>query len=850
MTLPRYHSYHKQMKLLSKPLIGNLIRLAFAGMGGILLITASLYLYLSPKLPSVETLKEVKLQTPLRIYSQDLQLIDEFGEQRRNPIPFEEIPQHLIQAILAAEDGRFYQHKGVDPVGLGRAVVRLLLSGGDKGGGGGSTITMQVARNYLLTRDQTFTRKFNEILLSFRIEDELTKEDILALYANKMFLGKRAYGIAAAANVYYGKSVEQLSLAQMAMIAGCFQLPTTQNPIANPEDSRDRRNWILSRMMELGYIEQAQYQLAIAEPVTATYHGVQTDLRAAYVSEMARLEAQSIISDLNRTEEAYQDKPLNLMSDGLRVYTTIDSRLQRSARESLRRGLMTYDWRHGYRGPERQYTDPEQWPGALQDTPVVGGLEPAIVTRVEEQQIELLTKSGEMVTFDWEQHLKETRRFATTNYHPKIKGTAETFSIGDLIRLKPMPAKEGIPQWALSQVPDAEAALVALSPKDGAIKSLVGGFDFDKSQYNRVTLAARQPGSNFKPFVYTTALERGMTAATTINGGPIAQKDSVLEDYWRPENDEGKVYGPTRLRKGLYRSLNTVSVRLLKNIGVNAAINGVARFGFNADELPRNGTLALGSHAVPPIQVATGYAAFANGGYLVQPYLIDRIEDVDGTVLYQANPQTVPQPEAEAPLNVAELEQELDNLDVWASNTDREGADTADTPFEPAATPKEAPRIIDAREAFIMDSILKDVIRKGTGRKALVLERRDIAGKTGTTNENKDAWFSGYSPHIVATAWVGFDDNASLGRNEYGGSAALPIWIDFMRTALYGLPDETRTQPDGLVRVRIDPETGKRVTPTHSGAIFEWFRREYLPPEPDADSEKSLDENLLNEELL
>ncbi|UTW45173.1 penicillin-binding protein 1A [bacterium SCSIO 12696] len=856
------------MKLPSKPLIGSLIRLTIAGIGGLLLIAASLYLYLSPKLPTVETLKAVKLQTPLRIYSQDSKLIGEFGQQRRNPIAYEDIPQNLVYAILAAEDSRFFEHKGIDPRGLARAVKQMVVSGQRQGGG--STLTMQVARNFFLSKKKEFTRKFNEILLSFRIEDELTKEEIFSLYANKMFLGKRAYGVQAAANVYYGKTIDELSLAQTAMIAVLFQLPSTQNPINDPDSSLERRNWILGRMHTLGRISEEDYQTAVAEPVTATYHGPRTELNAPYVSEMVRLEAKQIVANLNRSD-AYQDTPIDMMNDGLRIYTTLDSTLQKSARRSLRDGLVTYDQRHGYRGPERNYSDSEQWPQVLKDTPVVGDLIPAIVSNIQEQQLTLLIRSGELVTLNWEDDLKQVRGFITTNRYRKFKSVAEEFTVGDLVRLK-QKTRGG---WALSQIPRAQSALVALSPEDGAIRSLVGGFDFDQSQYNRITQAKRQPGSNFKPFIYTAALNSGMTAASTISGASISMADSLLEGYWQPENDGGEVYGETRIRKGLYKSLNTVSIRLLRTIGLNAAINGASRFGFDPNALPDNFTLALGSHAVPPLEVARGYAVFANGGYLIDPYLIERVEDVYGNILFQANPARVPQEIAEEEtqppesavdqLDLEQAEQELEQLgiDIWAqqNNSDsgqldeqpqQEAEADSSTESEAEAKPesKVAPRVIEPRIAYIMDSILKDVIRKGTGVKAKQLKRNDIAGKTGTTNDAKDAWFSGYSPHIVATAWVGFDDNSPLGSREYGGSAALPIWIEFMRTALRNQPDEPRLQPDGLVQVRIDPKTGKRVNSSHPGAVFEIFRREHLPPEPESSVGGNIERELLNEELL
>lgn len=811
------------MKLPSKPVVLNLCRLACACTGGALVVAASLYLYLSPKLPTVETLKEVKLQTPLRIYSQDSKLIGEYGEKRRNPVKYREIPTNFISAILAAEDDRFYRHRGVDFKGLMRAGVQLIKSGEIQSGG--STITMQVARNFFLSSEQTFVRKFNEILLSLRIEDELTKDEILTLYANKIYLGNRAYGIDAASQVYYGLKINELNLAQLAMIAGLPKAPSRYNPIANPERALIRRNWILGRMKELGYIDDTTYRNAVEQPVTASYHGYQAGLNAPYVAEMARQIGLDMASD-------------DLYTAGYRIYTTIDSGLQQAARKAVRDGLMTYDKRHGYHGPERRLKNPLEWQEILENTPNYGGLEPALVTVVGEQELTLQLKNGETATLGWQDGLEGLRLLITENRRSApIKTASDVFRAGDLIRVMAKQNEDGSSGWNLSQIPQAQAAIVALDPENGAIRSLVGGFDYYHSKFNRITQAQRQPGSNFKPFIYTAALESGLTAATTISGAPITIRDAALESYWRPENDAGRVFGPTRLRQGLYRSLNTVSIRLLRTIGIDRAIDSATRFGFDKDTLPRNATLILGSAAVPPIKIATGYAAFANGGYQVSPYLVDRIEDVNGNVIYQATPATVcrdcDKPAIAVISDDAELEIAVDDLATEL------GIDEETLADEPGAAAQEvmpelprAPRIIDPQTAYIMDSILKDVIKKGTGRKARVLNRNDIAGKTGTNNDARDAWFSGYSPHLVATAWVGFDDYSPLGRREYGGTAALPIWIDFMRDALNGESEIHHPQPDGLVMVRIDPDTGERVGPESANAIFELFRQDFLPPSP------------------
>ncbi len=816
------------MKKTHLKLLSYLLWFSFAVLGGLLVISGSLYLYLSPKLPSVESLRKVKLQTPLRIYSQDSQLIGEFGEKRRTPITFTDIPPLYVKALLSAEDDRFYEHGGVDVAGLLRAASQLITSGEIKTGG--STITMQVARNFFLTRKQTFTRKFNEILLALRIEDDLSKDEILTLYANKIYQGNRAYGIDAAAHVYYGKPIKELSLAQLAMIAGLPKAPSAYNPIANPDRALIRRNWILKRMLDLNYIDADTYQQAEAEPVSADYHGYNVELNAPYVSEIARKEIIEMVGDAAYT-------------DGYRVYTTIKGELQRSAQTAVQKGLLDYDQRHGYRGPEAQVIESEQWASILQKTPRYGKLTPAIVTEVKEQSLHILLGDNQHGEILWENGLKGLRKYNSPNSRSApIKSASKLFSQGDLIRVEAITDNPGIDdpdidspdkaknQWALTQLPKAQAAIVALNPEDGGIQALVGGFDFYQSHFNRITQAERQPGSNFKPFIYTTALENGFTAASILNDAPVVFEDKLLENTWRPENDSGKFYGPTRLRKALYLSRNLISIRILRSLGIKTAINGLDRFGFNTAVLPRDLSLSLGSHAVTPLEVATGYAILANGGYKVEPFLIDHIEDAEGNLVYQAAPLTVcrecdtkkTSPAQDGVANLKPLNSDnLSHLTIEQNNPLEAQQPTQVLPV--------APRVIDPQVAYIIDSILKDVIRKGTGKRARVLERSDISGKTGTTNGPKDAWFSGYSPHIAATAWLGFDENQLLGRREYGGSAALPIWIDFMKQALKGEPVITRPQPEGIVMVRIDPVTGLRVGPEHTSAIFEIFRKENVP---------------------
>jgi len=770
-----------------------LLRLSLLGSLAAVWLLAGVYLYLSPTLPDVETLRDVQLQTPMRVYTASGDLIGQFGEQKRNPLEYSEIPDTFVKALLAAEDDGFFQHSGIDLMGLGRAVSELLLTGAK--GSGGSTLTMQVARNYFLTLDRTFTRKFNEILLAVEIERRLTKQEIFELYANRVFLGHRAYGFEAAAQVYYGKSMHELSLAEHAMLAGIPKAPSRNNPLSSPENARERRNWILGRMRLLGYVDEMAYQAALIEPVEVRHHGARITLDAQHAAEMVRRQMLELYG-------------IGIYNDGYQVYTTLDSRLQKAAQASLETGLITYDQRHGYRGPERQLPDPrtlaplqendatvpEPWLETLSETPVIAGLIPAVVVRVDDSAARFVIADGSEHELLWENGLRQANPYLNENARGRApQSPADVVSRGDVVRVN-QPDGDA---WHLAQIPAAQAALVALQPDNGAILSLVGGIGFEQSKFNRATQAQRQPGSNFKPFIYSAALAAGYTPASIINDAPIVLEDTSLEGIWRPENDGGKFYGPTRLRWALTQSRNLVSIRLLQQMGVGAAIDYAEDLGFDTSNFPRNLSLALGTQSMSPLDVARGYAILANGGYAVTPHIINRIEDSAGELLFEARPPTV--------------------CDACA------GAEA-----QPESLPP-APRVMDERVNFLVNDILRDVIRLGTGRRALALKREDIAGKTGTTNGPMDAWFSGFNRDVVATSWVGFDGYTPLGRREFGGTAALPIWISFMREALQDRPERLLPVPNGITSVRIDPETGLLAGSAQSNALFEYFRAENVP---------------------
>ena len=761
--------------------------------------------YLVPRLPSIEILKDVRLQVPLRVYTRNERLVAEFGEKRRTPVTLEEVPDKLVKALLAAEDDRFFEHPGVDWQGLTRAVMHLLRTG--EKGPGGSTITMQVARNFFLSREKTYLRKLNEILLALKIERELDKKEILELYLNKIFLGHRAYGVGAAAQTYYSAGLDDLSLAQLAMIAGLPKAPSRFNPIVNPERALTRRGYVLGRMRELKFIDEEEFQGAMAAPVTARLRGLIVEVEAPYVAEMVRSFVESRYG-----AEAY--------TSGYRVITTLDSRLQETANASLREGLLEYDARHGYKGPELNFPLPSgssAMDELLADIPDVGNLAAAIVTHVEERTVTAYTSAHGAVVIPWT-GLSWARPYVNENRRGKEPGAvADILQVGDLIRIRMQDD-----HWHLAQVPQVEGALVALDPLDGAIRALVGGFDFYKSKFNRVTQAERQPGSSFKPFVYSAALARGYTAASIINDAPVVFDDPGLEAAWRPENYSGKFFGPTRLREALTRSRNLVSIRLLRAVGISSAIDHVRQFGFDTQRLPRNLSLALGSGGVTPLELARGYAVFANGGYRVEPFFVERMEELDGAVAFRASPVRVctscegqvegaPSHDSEGP-------------SVQPRSAGNEAANSV-----PQSSLQVAQRVVDVQNVWIMNSMMRDVIKRGTGRRAMALGRTDLSGKTGTTNDQRDAWFSGFNSHLVTTAWVGFDQHKPLGNRETGARAALPVWMKFMAVALEDTPEEIMEAPDGLVTVRIDPITGQLASASDPEAIFEIFRAREVP---------------------
>ncbi len=774
-----------------------LIWSCFAVFCALLLSISGAFLYLSPNLPSVDSLRSIQLQIPLRVYSADDKLIAEFGEMRRSPIRFDDIPQAFIHALLAAEDDNFANHYGVDITGLMRAATQLLKSGQIQTGG--STITMQVAKNYFLTSERSFSRKINEILLALQIERELSKNEILELYVNKIYLGNRAYGIEAAAQVYYGKPISELSVAQLAMIAGLPKAPSAFNPLVNPARSKERRDWILGRMYRLGSLDESSYRQALAEPETARYHGATPELDASYIAEMARAEMVGRFGSAAYT-------------DGFRVYTTVSSERQIAANNALNSGLIEYDQRHGYRGPEANLANAprDTWLQELAKYRSLSGLQPAAVTQVETSGILVITRDGQEHAVSWDS-MKWARPYLGINsMGPRPQRPADVVKVGDVVRIR----------WqdeaaVFSQVPQAQAALVSLDPEDGSIEALAGGFSFGQSNYNRAIQAKRQPGSSFKPFIYSAALDAGYTAASLVNDSPIVFVEQGMDRIWRPKNDNNTFLGPIRMREALYKSRNLVSIRLLQTMGVDYTINYITRFGFNAQDLPRNLSLALGTATLTPMEIATGWTTFANGGYKIEPYLIQRIEDREGNLLFEANPARVPPRETQTA-----------DVEVHPVQSNPDIAVGEQTP----AAPHFAEQVLDERTAYIMTSMLQDVIKRGTGRRALALGRDDIAGKTGTTNDSIDSWFSGYNADLVTTVWAGFDQPQSLGRNEYGGTVALPIWMNYMGAVLKDMPEHPPAEPDGLLKLRIDPVSGRAATPSTPDAYFEVFKSEDSPP--------------------
>ncbi|HUL42458.1 MAG TPA: penicillin-binding protein 1A [Burkholderiales bacterium] len=735
-------------------------------LGALLAAFAAIIAY--PSLPSLETLTDYRPKIPLRVYTADGYLIGEFGEERRNVVRIETVPKLMVQAILAAEDERFYQHGGVDYVGVLRAAYSNFSSGAARQGA--STITMQVARNFFLTKEKTLARKFSEALLALKIEHILSKDKILELYINQIYLGQRAYGFAAAAQTYFGKPLDQLNLGEMAMLAGLPKAPSRDNPIDNPKRAKQRQQYVLRRMLDLKLITDEQYRTAGAQPIVVKQEQQEFAVKGDYVAEMVR----------QAMYEQYQDEAY---TRGFNVYTTVLKSHQDAAYAALRDGVMEYDRRHGYRGPEGYIElprDPSQAENiiddALSEVSESGDLIPAVVLEASPRLVKAYVKGGETVDISG-----EGLKFVKENIGERVK-LRQRIRRGSLIRLQ----KDERDQWQITQLPAVEAALVSLNPKDGAILALVGGFDFNHNKFNHVTQAFRQPGSSFKPFIYSAALEKGFTPATVINDAPLVVDPSQTGDEdWEPRNFEDQYSGPIRFRIALAKSKNLVSVRILQAITPQYAQDYITRFGFDPSRHPPYLTMALGAGTATPLQMATGYAVFANGGYRITPYFIQRIEDDRGNVLVQAKPE-------------------------------RAGDG--------------APRVIDARNAFIMTTLMQDVIAKGTGVRARELKRTDLAGKTGTTNENVDAWFAGYQPNIVAVAWIGYDQPNTLGEHETGAVAALPMWIEYMGQVLKGMPEASYSAPEGVVTAKINPDTGLR-DPENKNGIVEYFYAENLPPE-------------------
>ena len=745
--------------------------LLLAGLGAIAGALLGLMVLLAyPNLPSLDVLTDYQPKVPLRVYSAEGTLIGEFGEERRSIVAIGDVPVIMKQAILAAEDERFYQHTGVDYQGVIRAAYSNMTSGGRRQGA--STITMQVARNFFLSKEKTLTRKLYEALLAFKIEASLSKDEILQIYINQIYLGQRAYGFAAAAQTYFGKALKDINAAEAAMLAGLPKAPSSFNPVVNPKRAKQRQLYVLRRMHELGNLTDAQFAEAQKAPLVIKHQANDFALRAEFVAEMVRQMLYERFGD-----EVY--------TKGYRIYTTLTRADQEAAYAALRRGVLDYDRRHGYRGPEgyvelaAEGQPDEAIDEALADVPDNDDLLPAVVLDAGTRQVRAYLRGGEVVTISG-----EGLRFAQKALDEKAAPN-KRIRRGALIRVQ----SDDRRNWQILQLPEAEAALIAISPVDGRVRALVGGFDFSRNKFNHVTQAWRQPGSSFKPFIYSAALEKGFGPAAIIDDAPVVVDAAATGgQIWEPHNYDGKYDGPMRLRSGLAKSKNMVMIRVLQAIGPQYAQDYITRFGFDADKHPPYLTMALGAGSVTPWQMARGFAVFANGGYRVEPYIVQRIVDDRGNVLAQAQPP-------------------------------RAG--------------DESLRVIDVRNAFLMDSMLHDVVRYGTAARAMSLGRQDLAGKTGTTNDFVDAWFAGYQPTLVGIAWIGFDQPRKLGNSETGSVAALPIWMNYMGRALKGVDEMFQEVPQGVVSININPDTGQSAA---DGKLAEYFYRENLPPAPMRDA--------------
>jgi len=787
------------------------------GIGGLIFGLFGAYQYLKPALPDVAAIRDIQLQVPMRVFSRDGKLIDQFGEQRRIPLAFEAIPGQMVNAILAAEDDGFFQHSGVDYPGLARATLRHLVSG--EKSEGGSTITMQLTRGIFLSPEKSYRRKLLEIFLTLRIEQQFTKQEILTLYLNKMFLGQRAYGVGAAAEVYFGKTMDQLSLPEIALIAGTFRLPSRDNPVANAELAKHRRAYVLRRMRENEFITQAEHDSALNAPVESKLHGYAVEVEAPYVAEMVRADL------FNRFGQ-------NAYTAGYSVVTTVDSRLQKAAVRAVRAGLLEYDQRHGYRGPAgrvalKDASSESDWAELLNDFPTRGSLQPAVVLNVDERSAVVWSRSEGRINLGWSALSWARAPLADGSVGAPLQRAADVLARGDIIYI----AQEVTGPWRMVQIPEAQGAFVAMDPQDGGIAALVGGFDYFASAFNRAVQAKRQPGSAFKPFLYSAALERGFTAASVINDAPWVSDDPSLESTWRPQNDSREFRGPMRLREALVRSRNLVSIRVMHSIGPAYATKYIERFGFPENTLPRNLTLALGTAQVSPLEMATAYSVFANGGYKVEPYFIHRIDASDGKPVFEA--------QAKFACDRC-LEPKQPEL-ILGEATPREAATPRVVPTDESRwgglnyleEKAVAPQVITPQNDYVMTDMMADVVRRGTAARAMQLKRNDLAGKTGTTNDGRDAWFCGFNSRLVGTSWVGFDQERPLGRSEQGSRTALPIWIYFMAEALQGTPEARRSPPPGIVTMRISASTGMAARPDDGDAMFESFIEGHLPPMPE-----------------
>lgn len=772
----------------------------------------------------MQVLKDVQLQTPMQVFTKDGLLINQFGEKRRIPVTIDEIPQTLINAFLATEDNRFYDHIGIDPIGIVRSAVVLISTGEKKQGA--STITMQLARNFFLTREKAYIRKVKEIFIALHIEDVLTKDEILELYLNKIELGNRAFGIGAAAQVYYGKELKDLTLAQMAMIAGLPKAPSALNPIRNPTRAKARRNVVLGRLLTEDYITQEQYNEATSQPITAYFHGAEINLYAPYISEMVRAEMVSRYG----VDKAY--------NSGFKIFTSVESKVQKAAQNALVNNLHDYDMRHGFRGPTDILWNPETQPALteqkilnkLQSVNELGTLKVAAVLSVNDKTATVLLKNGEQTTLTWD-NLKWARKYIT-RYRQSFAPKAATDILTPGMQIWVRQNEDS--SFLLSQVPEASSAIVSLDPQDGRIKAIVGGYSFEQSQYNRAVQAKRQVGSNIKPFIYSAALEKGYTLASILNDAPINQWDKSQGVAWRPKNSPAVYNGPIRIRRALAQSKNVISVRLLRGVGLQRTADHLLKFGFKDADINRSESLALGSASITPLELARGMSTFANGGHLIEPYFISEIQDAYGNVLFKANPALACDEEPLPTLNA---------LSIHNSDGEEE------------QTKKCAPRIISKQNAFLIADAMNSAIWgggswahktgwSGTGWRAQALDRRDISGKTGTTNDSVDTWFSGFNSNVMTSVWVGFDNPGNaLGRSTYnnnldssqisgaesGAKTAQPAWVEFMKAALEGKPEAPIEPPEGLVSIRIDLATGLLSHKNDYTSRFEYFEKGTAP---------------------